>query len=195
MSHASEPRTRALTLVRGGRSGSNVQTAGVDELVAARTATRPGDRHEPWTLSADRALCRIAEDAVRLGLDFELAIRLVVETALTARDLLAAGVGLASIDEQAKRTRVRRPVDAAGSSYLRRLLREELGETPVLGSTVNVGLPMRLTARLLGADLHDLLAGANVPRAREWEIAALSEGMTLSEWAAWAALRARSAGA
>jgi len=49
---------------------------------------------------------------------------------------------------------------------------------------------MRLTVRLLAVDLPDLLAAANVSRARMWEIAALSEGMTLS---AWAALRARSA--
>jgi len=115
-------------------------------------------------------------------------MRLVVEIALTARDLLAAGVDPASIDEQAERARVQRPVDAAGSSYFRHLLREETVATPALGDIVNVGLPMRLTVRLLAVDLPDLLAAANV--SRMWEIAALSEGMTLS---AWAALRARSA--
>jgi len=192
MPHPPDPRTRALTLVRGGSNGSNLPTAGVDELVAARSALRPGDRHEPWTLSADRELCRIAEDAAHLGLDFEIAMRLVVEIALTARDLLAAGVDPASIDEQAERARVQRPVDAAGSSYFRHLLREETVATPALGDIVNVGLPMRLTVRLLAVDLPHLLAAANVSRARMWEIAALSEGMTLS---AWAALRARSASA
>lgn len=63
-----------------------------------------------------------------------------------------------------------------------------------LGDAVTVGLPVRLAARLLRADLDVLLAAAPLERALAWEVAAVLSGRTMSEWApltALAGVRAR----
>ncbi len=49
---------------------------------------------------------------------------------------------------------------------------------------------MRLSGRLLRVDLDALIASADVERALAWEVAALLDGRTISEWAPIVALRA-----
>lgn len=62
------------------------------------------------------------------------------------------------------------------------------GAGAALGELVTVGLPARLSARLLRADLGALLAAVELERALAWEVAALLTGRTLSEWAPLTAL-------
>lgn len=169
--------------------------AALEECVVSRAAVRAGDRHEPWTLAVGDALRALAEAAAAAGVEFELAVRLCVETALVRDDLRPAGIDLAQLDALAAAAVVATRVDAAGCAYLRRLTRREQASARprALGDAVIVGLPARLSARLLAADLDDLLANADVESALAWEIAAVLDGRTISEWAPLAALRALAA--
>lgn len=58
-----------------------------------------------------------------------------------------------------------------------------------LGEVVTVGLPVRLSARLLSADLDALASSVPLDRALAWETAAVVAGRTMSEWAPLTALR------
>lgn len=165
------------------------------ECSVARNAVRSGDRHEPWTLPVTDALRALAADADDAGIDVELAVRLAVECALVCEDLRAAGVDPATLDTAAAAERVGRELDAATAAYLRRLTGARAPAAPAvpavrrLGEVVVAGLPIRLSARLLGADLDRLVAAAPLARALAWETAAVLGGRTMSEWAPLTALR------
>jgi hypothetical protein len=173
--------------VTGGRSATS--DTQIDELSAFRHAIRPGDRHEPWSLATTPALRRLAEQAGLAGLDFEIAVRLVIETALATGALRDVGVESEELDDAAAAASVERTLDGATSAYLRRLTRRPRESAPALGEMVTVGLPVRLSPRLLDADPQRLVETVEVRRARAWEIAALAAGQTISEWAAWTAVR------
>ncbi|HST40086.1 MAG TPA: hypothetical protein VLK58_11280 [Conexibacter sp.] len=207
---AGEPRGSERGTGFGGGAGSDLGAA-LDECVVSRAAIRAGDRHEPWTLPAGDALHALADAAATAGVEFELAVRLCVERALVREDLRAAGADVARLDALAAAAVVAAPVDAADCAYLRRLTRREPApQRRTLGDAVIVGLPARLSARLLAAlpaltgeepdgaaaaALDDLLADANadVASALAWEIAAVLDGRTISEWAPLAAMRALAA--
>lgn len=160
-----------------------------DECTISRAATRAGDRHEPWTLPASPALERLADTAHAAGVEFELAARLAIEHALACADLRALGIAPAALDAAAAGERVAGELDAADCAYLRRLTQRREVARRDDGELVCVGLPARLTARLLQADLDALLAAAAVEQALAWEIAAVVSGRTISEWAPLTALR------
>jgi hypothetical protein len=175
---------RRLRLVGGGRLPA------VDhELETFAVRCRAGDRNEPWSLQASPALARVATVAGREGIDFELAVRLCVESALAAADVLQAGVDAELLDRVALRARVGSELDDRDAAYLRRLTRVSPYRPQPTAAGVRVGLPVRLTARLLGVPIDALLESANPVRARAWELCALLEGRTISEWAPLAALR------
>jgi len=196
---------RAPGLVDGGwRVGPGVGAAGAGQLaegdpwgaappaecVVARSAVRAGDRHEPWTLPVGDALRALAGAAGEAGVDVELAVRLTVECALVCDDLRAAGVDPAALDAVAAAERVAGELDAAAAAYLRRLTGRRRGTAArALGEVVTAGLPLRLSARLLAADLDALVAAVPLERALAWETAAVLAGRTMSEWAPLAALR------
>lgn len=170
--------------------------AALGEIEISRAAVRAGDRHEPWTLPASPALRALAEAALAAGIELELALRLCLERALVVADLRAVGVEVARLDSLAARACVSGALDAADCAYLRRLTRrEDAGSARPLGDAIIVGLPSRLTARLLAAGPEELLerAGLDVEAALSWEIAAVLDGRTISEWAPLAALRVRAA--
>ena len=172
-----------LRSVDGDRSGP----APVEELLVARVAVR-GERNEPWTLSVTHDLRALDEKSARAGLDLELALRLVTETALVCGDLTALAVPLATIDEAAAGAAVGRAVDPSHAAYLRRLTASPPRLPRALDALVVAGLPTRLSTRLLAVDLAELIRGASLARARSWEIAAVLEGRTISEWASLTAL-------
>lgn len=178
-----------LGAARAGRAGA---APPLDECVVSRGAVRVGDRHEPWTLAATDALRRLAASAYAVGIDFELATRLAVECELTCRDLRAAGIDPAQLDAAAATERVEQQLDASACAYLRRLtqLRDDAPRRD-LGDAVTVGLPSRLSARLVRTDVGELLADADIARAIRWETAAVLAGRTISEWAPLTALQAR----
>jgi hypothetical protein len=201
------------------------------EVRISRAATRAGDRHDPWTFVASPALRQLADAAAAAGVDFELAMRIVVEGTLAEWELRSAGVDPALLDATAARACAGAQLDDAARAYLRRLTAgrgavapdadaavggdgasagacemaaDSLGGTaaaggdatpsPIapraFGDAVTVGLPVRLSGRLLRVDLDALIASADVERALAWEVAALLDGRTISEWAPLVALRA-----
>jgi hypothetical protein len=193
------------------------------EVRITRAATRAGDRHDPWTFVASPALLQLADAAAAAGVDFELAMRIVVEGTLAEWELRSAGVDPALLDGAAAQACAGAQLDEAARAYLRRLT---AGRGPVsvdavagasraadadaldaapraidadaftpratrqFGDAVTVGLPVRLSGRLLRVDLDALVASADVERALAWEVAALLDGRTISEWAPIVALRA-----
>ena len=132
---------------------------------------------------ADRAV------AGRSGIEFELAARLCVESALAAADLRETGLEPALLDRVALHARVGGELDDRDAAYLRRLVRVSPYAPASTAGTVVVGLPLRLTARLLRTSIDGLLESADPVRAVAWELSALLEGRTISEWAPLAALR------
>jgi hypothetical protein len=167
--------------------GERIRAARVDEAVVTRTAMR-GERNEPWTLCVDDGLRALAAHAAELGLDLELALRLALETALATAELTALRVDLDALDRIAGGAAVDRTVDACHAAYLRRLTTAAPCDPVELDALFLAGLPVRLSTRLLSADLAELLAAADLERARAWEIAAVLDGRTISEWAPLTAL-------
>lgn len=178
------PHAKHLRLIDGDRR----EAAPVDEVVVARAAVR-GERNEPWTLPVTDELRALDEDAARAGLDLEIALRLVTETALVSRDLEGVGVSLELLDAAAACATVDLRVDACDAAYLRRLTTSTARATRPLDAVVIAGLPARLSTRLLAVDVSDLVRDASLSRARAWEIAAVLSGRTISEWAPLTALR------
>lgn len=186
-----------LALIPGGAGG---QEPPATACVVTRGAVRAGDRNDPWVIPAGAALRALAEAARAHGVDLELAVRVTAECALVCDDLAAAGVSeLELLDVAAAEAGVDGPVDSATADYLRRLSCRAgqaggASRARPLGDAVTVGLPVRLAARLLRADLDVLLAAAPLERALAWEVAAVLSGRTMSEWApltALASVRAR----
>jgi hypothetical protein len=178
---------RRLRLVVGGRRATVDDAAAEPETFAV--SSRAGDRHEPWTLQATPALERVATVASRAGIDFDLAVRLCVESALAAADLRETGLEPAMLDRAALGARVGDELEDRDAAYLRRLVRVSPCAPRPTAAGATVGLPVRLTARLLGTSLDALLETTDPVRAVAWELSALLEGRTISEWAPLAALR------
>lgn len=155
----------------------------------SRSAVRVGDRHDAWTFTASDAMRTLTGAAYATGIDFELAVRLVVESALICDDLDPLGIDVLQLDVAAATERVERQLDAAASAYVRRLTRGCNAPRRELSEAVTVGLPVRLNARLLQADIEALLERGDIARAIRWETAAVLTGRTMSEWAPLMALR------
>lgn len=182
------------------------------ECVVVRNAVRAGDRHEPWVLPVTGGIAALVARTRAVGVDVELAVRLTVECALVCGDLCTAGADPAALDAAAATERVTGELDAASAAYLRRLTgrrgeavtgRRPAGVAPSgeavaaprraqpapLGEVVTVGLPLRLSSRLLAADFDALVSAVSLDRALAWETAAVLAGRTMSEWAPLTALR------
>jgi hypothetical protein len=185
----SQHTTTRLRVLTGGRGEEHVAPT-LGECVVSRGAVRAGDRHDPWTLPVTAALRELGRAAGACGVDVELAVRLAVECALVCDDLLLAGTDPAQLDLAAGAERVAGEIDASAAPYLRRLThgRRDI-PARALDEVVTVGLPVRLSGRLLRADLDALLAGVPLERALAWETAAVLRSRTMSEWAPLTALR------
>jgi hypothetical protein len=153
---------------------------------------RPGERREPLLLhGVPRSL---ASAAAERGLELGCAIELCLERALVLRDLEA--VGRASLYPRllalAEPARVRRALPQAKARYLQFLVgareRSRGGSHDGCGGDVTIDVPLRLFPRVVDvAEDADLDATA-LCEALRLEIAAVSDGRTMSEWAALAAL-------
>lgn len=176
-----------MSVITGGRAESC-------EPQGFAASTRAGDRLEPWALPASPVVARLAERAAAAGLEPELAVRLCVEAALARIALNHAGVDPRLVDQLADAPRFQQRLDDRDASYARRLTHAAGGRaTATQRPLTTVGLPIRLTAQLADVDLADLLRDADPARARSWELAALADGRTMTEWALLAALRAQNA--
>jgi hypothetical protein len=155
---------------------------------------RPGERREPLST---RVCAALVAAAARRGLEPDCAAELCLERALVIADL--AALGRAEFYEQllalAERTTLTLPLPGAKADYLQMLLASR-GRQQVPGIATGtaletiVNVPLRLFPRV--ADIAYNLASSGeeeLVEALALEIGAVSEGRTMSEWAALAALR------
>ena len=184
---------------------SHVNTdAGIDpfgpKVRRRRAAGRPGDVREPWDLKAGAAVRRLAAQALQVPLHLDTAIALVIERELLRRDLGTSehlAGALASLDTHAvEHVAVRLALRSADAVYLRSLTHgAEIDEkrlvVPRAGAELCVGLPARLSARILDVGgPQALIENTDLEPAIRLEIAAVCAGKTMSEWGAWTLLSA-----
>jgi hypothetical protein len=175
-----------LQVIAGGRSDAPVSSDALEFVVS----TRAGDRLEPWTLPSSPTVARLLERAAAAGLEADLAVRLCVEHALVRIALCGAGVDPRGVDQAAAHRRFERRLDDRDAAYARRLTHAAGAPRPVTSPASTVGLPLRLSGQLADVPLVELLRDADPAQARTWELAALAEGRTMTEWALLAALSA-----
>jgi hypothetical protein len=155
----------------------------VDAVLGA-PGRRPGELHEALPLPA-RAAQRLAAQADALGVPAPVLAPIVVEAALVAGD-----VGAARFAELQPAGRPGRPLEVADARYLRALTVGRRRGTGV-DAPATAAIPVRVARRLApGADVEALLAGVDADVALRWEIAAVTEGRTLTESVLLAAAQA-----
>lgn len=166
-----------------------------------RLPRRPGERREPLAVSLSPAL---AAAAAERELDLGCATELCLERALVIADL-AVLAGPELYDERllaaAAHATVSRPLPAAKARYLQMLVAARDRDAVVV-DTVDaiedadgadetvVDIPLRLFPRVATVvDETTSVGAAHLAEALTLEIGAVSEGRTMSEWAALAVLR------
>lgn len=130
------------------------------------------------------------------GLDPAAAAELCFERALVRADLTA--IGRCDLYQPllavARVTSVTRPLPPAKAQYLRMLLaardRRDGADAAADGGKIGVDVPLRLFPRVLDV-AHEIASFGDreLEEALTLEIAAVSDGRTMSEWAVLAALR------
>jgi hypothetical protein len=143
---------------------------------------RPSDRLERWS-SGPARLEELERQARALGLSPVTAGCLLVEAALIVRELGAQAEPVyVLLDKTAAGAGAAQQLSDASALHLRAPGGNQAGdEQPVPHGELQ--LPARLTDRILRAGGVDgLLAVDGLERARRWEIAALLEGQSMSEW-------------
>lgn len=149
---------------------------------------RPSDRLEPWPSSA-AALKALARAARERCVAFETAAVVVVERSLLDDEFARRGLAPLTpvLDEAARAAKVEVALAEPQRAYLRTLCSSRAGTVSNTMPAL-VLLPMRLTDRVASATLDACLRAELLDSALAWERAAVAAGLTMSEWAAWAAL-------
>jgi hypothetical protein len=153
---------------------------------------RDGDWREPLAFTLEPAVAARLASARKAGIPVELAVALAIERALVLADAAACGTGRESLeallDDAASRARASEVVLGPGqidARYALSLQRAKpLPWQEIAAGSVEVLIPCRLHLR--GAQIRldvESVELAALKQARAWEIAAVSEGMLLSEWA------------
>jgi hypothetical protein len=151
---------------------------------------RPSDRLEPWPSSA-AARKALAHAAREQCVAFETAAVVVVERSLLDDEFARRGLAPLTpvLDEAARAAKVEVALAEPQRAYLRALYPSRNSAAPNT-MPAPVVLPMRLTDRVASATLEACLRAELLDSALAWERAAVAAGLTMSEWAAWAALDA-----
>jgi hypothetical protein len=178
------PDQRGLWLGLRLSDGSSPPAAGSPELT--ELPRRPGDRYERFQLDAC-LLRELAAAAARRQLELDSAAGLVLERRLISRDLSAA-VAIQALDQAACEATTRVDLSHGSAVYaktMRRALtapRSSAGATPPPSGAL--ALPLRLSDRLRRSwPPKTPLLEVELDSALTWEIAALQDGLTMSEWA------------
>ena len=158
-----------------------------------RLPRRPGERREPLALPV--LPDEFAAAVKARGLELACAIELCLERALVLRDLADLGLTAAypKLLAAAAETPIRRALAPAKANYLQMLIAAldhpvtHDGERTRTDAIVDV--PLRLFPRVLDVAEAALLGPDELAQALRLEIASTSDGRTMSEWAALAALR------
>lgn len=153
------------------------------DLIDARVFRRPGEMHEAYPLS-EKATARLSISAQRRGVALDVAASLLLEAGLVVADI--------GPDVAALRHVVEPPTSAltgAEAGYVRSLT---IGCRPGSGADrrrPHVAIPVRLLSRLADRSADDLIDAVDLETAISWEIAAIQDGRTMTEWVFRAALR------
>ena len=153
---------------------------------------RPGDRAEPIRFARTKELEGLAVDSARAGVPVELAISLLAQRRLvidTLEELIPSGLQRL-LDQAAADQRTGIPLNGAAAGYLRDLQRYKSIDVPELSTPLIVPLPLRVVDRLLSADRYRDVTSAFLGQARRWEIASVTQGQVMTEWAATAVAQA-----
>jgi hypothetical protein len=161
---------------------------------SSRMPRRPGERREPLTLPGLPPGLTTA--AARYGLDVGCVAELCLERSLLVRDLreLGRSAMYPRLIETAAVTGIRRALPAARARYIQMLLaathRGPSGaEREPATTDVVIDVPLRLFPRVLDVVADTAFEPTEVRDALKFEIAAASEGRSMSEWAALTTLR------
>ena len=158
--------------------------ADLEAQVAQASPCRPTDRRQ--LVDAPHLAAAFAGAADATGLSLDQAAALGLERAFVRQDL--AGAGALSDDEvcqlldsAALEARPRLPLSAALAAYVRTLrLRPPLAG---VASASHVAIPLRLADRARAAEPAPGCTTSELEQAVDWEVAAVIEGRTMSEWA------------
>ena len=181
------PPTNSLRLIAGGSEPGETATLKNLPSLLPQLTRRPGEHLELYDFGSAASLAPIRRAARKRGFDSETALALAIERALVVADIEArAGRPmLATLDERSIATMVNVGLCSAHSSYLQHLLGRHAaeGSSRPLNSP-RVALPVRLMDRLGSRNfVLDGDADRQLAAAIQWEISALAEGETISEWA------------
>jgi hypothetical protein len=147
-----------------------------EDLLTLQAPRRPGELHEALPLSEDFAQA-IATQATQAGVGLDVAASLVVEAGLIADDTqLTTGAQEPQSNHEAL------ALPEASARYLRALTVGRRRGAPVLPRG-SVAVPVRLVPRLAAASIERLVGAIELEVAIAWEIAAVRQGRTMSEWA------------
>jgi hypothetical protein len=189
--HLSADRRPDLTLVSAGYERTGSEPLERRRFDGPPPLARPSDRLEPWLLETGSPLVAFADAAFQRGLPFQTAVTVMLERQLIAEVLASRGLArlLPDLDRTARAATVECELSDGLAAYLRALSSRsrDLERTP----PHIVAIPMRLGERL---GEGDAIVARLEPRLLEsalaWERAAALRGLTMTEWAALAALGA-----
>lgn len=191
--HSSEPRLLGARRAALHLVAQPVRPARPPYVPAQRLPRRPGERREPLALHPLPSAL-VAAAAAR-GLELGCAVELCLERALVIADLEEHSLALLypRLLELAAIAEVRQALPPAKAHYLQVLLAaRERPATPLEEQAAReavIDVPLRLFPRVHDVVDHLVLAPHDLDEALQLEIAAISDGRLMSEWAAYAALR------
>lgn len=145
---------------------------------------RPGELHERLWLSTELD-SSLRAGAAEAGVAVSTTAAILIEFALLSADLRGLALDPETLNSAAVRCKIARRLSAAEADYLR-LLSARRWSRPDEGP---ITAPVRLLGRLPLLDLGKSLDLERLDRALQWEIAALAEGRTMTEWGLHAALQ------
>lgn len=159
---------------------------GLDDLIGP-AEMRPGELHERYPFPVPTPFSRSCQ---ALGIPVSLAVSLVCERQLAARDLTTTtGLRLEHFDHAARHETPADGLSDLMSDYARMLIAMISGHSVAESVHGPAVVPARLESRLYGADVVRLDAG-EIGIALCWELAAVVSGATMTEWALRTALKA-----
>lgn len=187
----SSTHSRLHLVVRGREEAEDPRDS--DDLCSSSRVihARPGDRLEPWPLRDAERVDAFARASRRAGAQFDVAARAVIERSLLVADLIKLGNGDAvdDLNALAEASTIQRPLTDGLAAYLRGLSSRDAATR---GPYLSVAIPVRLRERLGEGDPGARLDVNLISVALDWERAAVVQGMTMTEWGAFAALARKS---
>jgi hypothetical protein len=147
------------------------------DLLSLQAPRRPGELHEALPLPEGSAQA-IATQAADAGVGLDVAASLVLEAGLIADDTRMSSWGQG---RQSNHEALALP--EASARYLRALTVGRKRSGAAVLPRGSVAVPVRLVPRLAAASIGHLIGAIELEVAITWEVAAVRQGRTMSEWA------------